>query len=30
MTTFSDPGWIYNQAVKLFATPGDPPFEDAR
>ncbi len=23
------PGWIYNETVKMFATPGDPPFEDA-
>ena len=28
MTSSSDPGWIYNQTVKMFATPGDPPFED--
>lgn len=24
----ADPGWIYNQTVKMFATLGDPPFED--
>ncbi len=29
MTTPSNPGWIYNQTVKMFATPGDPPFEDS-
>ena len=28
MASSSDPGWIYNQTVKMFATPGDPPFED--
>ena len=28
MASNSDPGWIYNQTVKMFATPGDPPFED--
>ena len=28
MSDSSDPGWIYNQTVKMFATPGDPPFED--
>lgn len=22
------PGWVYNQTVKMFATPGDPPHED--
>jgi N-dimethylarginine dimethylaminohydrolase len=29
MPTDADPGWVYNQTVKMFATPGDPPFEDA-
>jgi len=29
MTSDADPGWVYNQTVKMFATPGDPPFEDA-
>ena len=29
MPSDADPGWIYNQTVKMFATPGDPPFEDA-
>ena len=22
------PGWVYNQTVKMFAAPADPPFED--
>ncbi len=29
MPSDADPGWIYNQTVKMFATPGDPSFEDA-
>lgn len=29
MTTNPSPGWVYNQTVKMFATPGDPPFEDS-
>lgn len=29
MTSDADRGWVYNQTVKMFATPGDPPFEDA-
>ncbi len=28
MSASTDPGWIYNQTVRMFATPGDPPFED--
>ncbi len=28
MSDAADPGWIYNQTVKMFATPGTPPFED--
>jgi len=28
MTRKPSPGWIYNQTVKMFATPGDPPHED--
>jgi N-dimethylarginine dimethylaminohydrolase len=28
MSDSADAGWIYNQTVKMFATPGDPPFED--
>ena len=28
MSDIADAGWIYNQTVKMFATPGDPPFED--
>ena len=22
------PVWVYNETIKMFATPGDPPFED--
>ncbi len=29
MTDSAPPGWIYNETVRMFATPGDPPFEDA-
>lgn len=28
MTNSAPPGWIYNETVRMFATPGDPPFED--
>lgn len=28
MTDKAPPGWIYNETVRMFATPGDPPFED--
>ena len=28
MTDSAPPGWIYNETVRMFATPGDPPFED--
>jgi len=28
MTDTAPPGWIYNETARLFATPGDPPFED--
>lgn len=28
MTTKPSPGWVYNQTVRMFATPGDPPHED--
>lgn len=29
MIDAADPGWIYNQTVKMFAIPGTPPFEDS-
>lgn len=29
MTDSAPAGWIYNETVRMFATPGDPPFEDA-
>ena len=28
MTNSAPPGWIYNETVRMFATPGNPPFED--
>lgn len=28
MSESPPPGWIYNETVRMFATPGDPPFED--
>lgn len=28
MTDSAPPGWIYNETVRMFATPGNPPFED--
>ena len=28
MTESAPPGWVYNETVRMFATPGDPPFED--
>jgi len=28
MTDSAPPGWVYNETVRLFALPGDPPFED--
>jgi N-dimethylarginine dimethylaminohydrolase len=28
MTDSAPPGWIYNETVRMFATPGVPPFED--
>jgi N-dimethylarginine dimethylaminohydrolase len=28
MSDSAPPGWIYNETVRMFATPGDPPFED--
>ncbi|MBL8895396.1 MAG: amidinotransferase, partial [Rhizobiales bacterium] len=28
MAQKAPPGWIYNETVRMFATPGDPPFED--
>jgi N-dimethylarginine dimethylaminohydrolase len=28
MADSAPPGWIYNETVRMFATPGDPPFED--
>jgi len=28
MADKAPPGWIYNETVRMFATPGDPPFED--
>lgn len=28
MTNSAPPGWVYNETVRMFATPGDPPFED--
>ncbi len=30
MADSAPPGWIYNETVRMFATPGDPPFEDSR
>ena len=29
MTDSAPPGWVYNETVRMFATPGDPPFEEA-
>mgnify|MGYP003340307637 FL=1 len=28
MTDSAPPGWIYNETVRMFATAGDPPFEE--
>ena len=28
MTDSAPPGWVYNETVRMFALPGDPPFED--
>ena len=28
MADKAPPGWVYNETIKMFATPGDPPFED--
>lgn len=28
MADSAPPGWIYNETVRMFATPGNPPFED--
>lgn len=28
MADKAPPGWVYNETVRMFATPGDPPFED--
>jgi N-dimethylarginine dimethylaminohydrolase len=28
MAEKAPPGWVYNETVRMFATPGDPPFED--
>lgn len=28
MADAAPPGWVYNETVRMFATPGDPPFED--
>jgi N-dimethylarginine dimethylaminohydrolase len=28
MTNSAPPGWVYNETVRMFATPGHPPFED--
>ncbi len=28
MNNSAPPGWIYNETVKMFATPGNPPVED--
>jgi N-dimethylarginine dimethylaminohydrolase len=29
MSDSAPPGWIYNETVRMFATPGNPPFEDS-
>lgn len=29
MSSTTPPGWVYNETVKMFATPGTPPVEDA-
>ena len=28
MANTPPPVWVYNETIKMFATPGDPPFED--
>jgi N-dimethylarginine dimethylaminohydrolase len=28
MSASAPPGWVYNETIRMFATPGDPPFED--
>jgi N-dimethylarginine dimethylaminohydrolase len=28
VTDSAPPGWVYNETVRMFALPGDPPFED--
>ena len=28
MSSSTPPGWVYNETVKMFATPGHPPVED--
>ncbi len=28
MTDSAPPGWVYNETVRMFALPGDPPFEE--
>jgi N-dimethylarginine dimethylaminohydrolase len=28
MADKAPPGWVYNETIRMFATPGDPPFED--
>lgn len=28
MANTPPPAWVYNETIKMFATPGDPPFED--
>ena len=30
MTNSAPPGWVYNETVRMFALPGDPPFEEPR
>jgi N-dimethylarginine dimethylaminohydrolase len=30
VTDSAPPGWVYNETVRMFALPGDPPFEDPK